>query len=87
MNSLGEGLFGIFMTFVILAGTAGLAWVFAYLSGRGPKCVDCGMRQGHRMDCKILDQLVETADAREFDLIARVKSGELTIAQAMELLK
>ena len=47
---LAEGLFAILMTFVILAGMFGLAWLAAWLTSREPKCPDCGWREGHRMD-------------------------------------
>lgn len=87
VDGVGEGLFGIFMAFVVLAGMIGLAFVGAKLIAREPKCLDCGRREGHRMDCKTLDRLVDAYEARNHRIMERVHSGELSIDEARALLK
>jgi len=91
IDQMAEGLFGIFMAFVILAGMIGLAWGAAVLiAGRDPKCQGCGWRQGHRPDCRVLDRLVGLELLEEMSLfdevIAAVRSGQMTRDEAMAAL-
>lgn len=87
MNGIGEGLFGIFMAFVVLAGMLGLAFIGAKLIMREPKCADCGWREGHRMSCRILARLIEADVARERRILDLVRAGKLDIEQAKVMLK